>query len=214
MNIVFIIAIALAPFGALALAVVIIKRIHNCTYDSAIWFVSEMCKDLIYSRSQSWLHNSYFPLMLKEDIMNLLPDDTKKQWEGVLQMNSTVAEEAGVMEGVAYYKFAIPWIDDNKSSYDKLIKMLGKRCLTNMHCTITDVDISYLEWIISGYRMCMVRYARTASEQDSFRKIQVNSELNAIGNSAIEVHDDELDEKLKEFGERNEYDKNRIQDNR
>ena len=77
--------------------------------------------------------------------------------------------------------------------------MDAKICLTNMHCTITDVVIDFLDWTNSDYKICRIRYARTAPEQLSFRNIQVKSDMDSIGSTLTEVHDSELDAELDLF---------------
>ena len=191
--------IAWALIGAFAISIVFIKHTHNCSYDYAIWYFFEFIKDLIYNRSSIWIHECDFPMLLKNDLMYLFPEVTKKQWEGILNMNSRVSEWVGISDGTAYYKFAIPWNEEFSDTYRNMITNLGKICLENMHCTITDVVIDFFEWDIPDYRLCRIRYARTVTEQESFKKIQTHSENISIGENLSEIHDADLDNELDKY---------------
>lgn len=185
--------------GTLAISIVFIKHTHNCSYDYAIWYFIESIKDIRYNRSSIWLHESDFPMLLKNDLVYLFPDVTKKQWEGILSMNSRASEWNGISDGTAYYTFVIPWFEEFINTYQNMIANLGKICLENMHCTITDVVIDFLECDIPDYKLCRIRYARTATEQESFKKILLHSENIAIGGNLSEIHDDELDRELDKY---------------
>ncbi len=194
--------LALAPFGAIAIGTLIIKKTHKCSYDSAVEFMLETAKDYLYRRNDTWLHCTDFPLLLKSDLKCLFTDEVNNQWEKVLALKSSISESAGIDdEKVAFYSFPIPWDEDKKDSYDKMITSLCRSCLVNMHCTLLDVVIDYLDWTIPEYKICRIRYARTAMEQDSLKKMLIKHDLDSIGGACIEVNDAELDIELNLFGD-------------
>jgi len=192
--------LVLAPFGAIAIGTLIIKKTHKCSYDSAVEFMVERAKDFLYRRNDTWLHCTDFPLLLKSDLKCLFTEEVNNQWEKVLTLKSSISERAGIDdEKVAFYSFPIPWDEDKIVSYDKMITSLCSSCLVNMHCTILDVVIDYMDWIIPEYKICRIRYARTAVEQDSLKKMIVKHDSDSIGGAHIEVHDAELDTELSLF---------------
>ena len=193
------IILVLALLGAYTTCVLFIKRVHDCSFEDAIWFSKELIKDYMYDRPYSWIHMSDFPMMVMNDLIPFFSEETNKNWCGVLQLRSTATQTAGIMDGTPYYAFVIPWEDKNEATYISIIQNLAKICLTNMHCTITDVVIDFLDWTNSDYKICRIRYARTAPEQLSFRNIQVKSDMDSIGSTLTEVHDSELDAELDLF---------------
>lgn len=194
--------LALAPFGALAIGVLIIRKTHKCTYDYAVWFISETFKDLIYRRNYCWLHGTDFPNVLKSDLECLFTDEIKKQWNNVFLLKSTVSQNAGVdNENVAFYSFLIPWDEEKKVTYDQMISNLCEVYLKNMHCSILDVLIDYMDWNFPNYRMCRIRYARTVTELDSLQKMFQKHDSDSMGITGAEIHDAELDMDLSIFGD-------------
>ena len=193
--------LVLALVGAHTTIINLIKRTYDFDSDHAVWFLKEVIKDVTYSRGNNWLNNTDFPYVIETDFKSMHTDEIKKQWDGILNMQSTLTQSWGTdSEGVAFYWFVCPWNEAYEDGYISMIRNTAKICLLNMHCTITDVVVDFFDYNIPNYRVCRIRYARTATEQLSFRNIQVSSELDNIGGAINEVHDDELDMELNLFG--------------
>ena len=193
--------LVLALVGAYTSIINFIKRTYDFDSDHAVWFLKEVIKDVTYSRANYWLHLTDFPSVINSDFKSMHTDEIKKQWDNILNMQSTLTQSWGTdSEGVAFYWFVCPWDEAYKDGYISMIRNTAKICLSNMHCTITDVVVDFFDYNIPNYRVCRIRYARTATEQLSFRNIQVSSELDNIGGAINEVHDDELDMELNLFG--------------
>lgn len=197
--------VAMTPVGVFATAVYIIKRIQNCTYEHAVWYIAEVFKDMMYQHNKFWLHMSDFPHVVKTDIESLMTDDEIRQWNKVLQMKSNTVQWYG-KEGTAYYAFVIPWKEENEEMYRGMIEELGRRCLREANCTTTDVVVDFWETNINGYYVCRIRYARTVTEQEAIVKILNQAEEDIISKHTIEVHDFALDAELEEFRKDHETD--------
>ncbi len=201
------IMVALALIGAYAILINIFKTTYHLDHEAAKRFVNETILDILYSRSDRWLHCTDFPTLIYEDIRIMHTEETKKQWKEILSMKSLQTQWWGSSsDGVAFYGLVVPWDEDYKHAYSQIISNAGRNCLNNMHCTINDVIVDFFEWNMPGYRICRIQYARTAAEQSSFKRLLIKKDTDNIGGNISEVHDPELDEKLKLFGDQYEED--------
>lgn len=194
----FVVVAALSFIGIYAIAVFIVKRQKQATYEYATWYVRECVMDVLYHRYSFWLHLTDFPSELRSDLDSLLGEEERNRWDKILKMNSKQTQGWWVQD-LAYFWFVMPYQDELAETYKTMIAPLAAKSLSISRCTITDVIVDFNNWVIPGYRMCCIRYARTAREQEVFRKIQTERE-EAISDDSKQVRDPELDSTLENIG--------------
>ena len=192
--------LVLAPLGAYALLIIFVHKINNFDYNTSVWYTSETILDIIYARSNHWLHSTDFPFKAKKDLENLYTTDSIRKWNYLLNLCSIKTEWVTITEGVPVYAFIVPWIEENENAIRTIISNLSSISLSSIHCSNSKVIVEFFDTNIPNFRICRIMYSRTANEQLAFLKIHNTSVSKEIGGSATEVRDQALDEELQNYG--------------
>lgn len=192
--------LVLALSGAFTGIVRIIQNIKKMTKEEAKMYVREIIKDIYHKRSYFKLECTYFPEDLKNDLYAYLTPTEYEQWEKRFTMISQKGEESGTTPtGLPYYSFKLPILSEESIGiYESMIRTISKDMLNSGFCTETRVIVEWYPTNEKKYFVCKVIYARTASEQESFKRLAEYKDNRKLGITTEEVHDPELDLELSE----------------
>ena len=190
--------LVLALSGAFTGIVKKIQDIKNMGKEETKKYVSEIIKDIYYKRSNFKLELSCFPEYMKNDISAYLTPLEFEQWKKRFGMISQRAEASGTTTtGLPYYSFILPNTSEECTGiYEEMIRAISENELTLGNCTETRVII---EWYLTNdtrYYNCQILYARTASEQVSFKRLAEYLDNRMLGITTVEIRDPELDQEL------------------
>lgn len=190
--------LVLALSGAYTGIVRKLQNIKNMSKEEAKMYVGEVIKDIYYRRSSFKLENTYFPAYLKNDISAYLSQIEFEQWEKRFGMISQKAEESGTTPtGLPYYSFIVPnTSEESLEIYESMITTLCRSILSLGFCTELRVIIEWYPTNDTWYCICRVIYARTASEQEAFKRLSTYKDNRNLGIETEEIHDSELDTEL------------------
>lgn len=198
----------LAPPGAYTLSILGVQYFKNTDFEHARLYMHECMKDLLYKRSKFFLERTHFPQYLKNDIAAYLSETDYERWVKRFNLISKKSEESGMSSNnLPFYSFVLLVnSEENKAVYENIIRELCKNMFQLGH--LTELR-SYIEWSDTDdqyFKICIIVYARTASEQETFNKLITYMDSRNMGIVSNEIADPELERDL--FGEEKKNEKN------
>lgn len=206
MNVLDLINVVLAIMGLYVVVILVVQRFQHKGFAAARWYVNELLKDFICNRNYFRLEHSDFPIKLTNDISVYLTGNDNERWRRRFSMLSQCMEESGTTPyGLPYYQFKVLFTsEDSKKVYEEMVRTLSQSALLFANCTERRVIIEWIPTAESDYQICRVIYARTAAEQEKFRKVIEYTDSAILNIESNGVTDEDLNTELKKFGDKNE----------
>ena len=187
-------------------AIYLVQRLYGCDCRTAPKVACEIAKDIIHARASYDISVGQFPYIIKNDIKSLFSEHIQTQWEGMLKIWSCPMELTSKNDGLASYLFICPWDPLNEPIVNDIINSASAVTLKEANMTVTKVLVDYLDWVRPDFKICRIRYARTASEQIAFYREWTRLAKEMYSSGTTNVHDEELDDEINLFEQEDEDD--------
>ena len=203
MIILYVIIAILAIMGIYMVAVMAVQSYQHKEFDAARCYVNELLKDFLCGRSYFRLECSEFPQKLTNDIRSYLSGEDLIRWQKRFEMQSQRMEEYGITPyGLPYYQFKLLMpSDDSKQVYEEMIRILAQGVLVLANCTEQRIRVEWYSTTENDFQICRILYARTAHEQETFKKVIDYNDSTIIEVESNDITDSELNSELQEYGE-------------